>query len=346
MVFTWHFIHVRGGQFAPPPAFPFSLLTEGHTGVALFMVLSGYLFAKLLDGKNILYGSFIWNRFLRLAPLLFAVIACAGVNIYLDGGDIPGYLKEVAVGIIKPTFPNGGWSITAEFHFYVLLPFLLFLKNKWRYSLVVALLAVLALRLLLYLQMGQIQTLAYWTIIGRIDQFLLGIMAYQFREKISGRHIFAAFSLLLFAGFYWFFDSGGGFFMSPSYPSPSPIWIYMPTVEGLAYGLAISWYDNSFVHSTGRISRFVSLIGSYSYSIYSLHFFFVFALARAIDRYVIDLSNIHLALLFSVFGFLLMVPLGYLSFTFIESPFLKFRTPYTVPDKDHRVSAAPAAASQ
>ncbi|MEP6933477.1 MAG: acyltransferase family protein, partial [Nitrospirota bacterium] len=53
MVFTWHFIHVDSGQFAPPPVFPLSLLTEGHTGVALFITLSGYLFAKLLDGKKI-----------------------------------------------------------------------------------------------------------------------------------------------------------------------------------------------------------------------------------------------------------------------------------------------------
>jgi len=30
------------------------------------MTLSGYLFAKLLDGKRIKYGSFLWNRFLRL----------------------------------------------------------------------------------------------------------------------------------------------------------------------------------------------------------------------------------------------------------------------------------------
>ncbi len=68
LVFTWHFIHVNNGHEAAPPIFPLSILTEGHTGVALFMALSGYLFAKLLDGKNIIYTSFIWNRFLRLAP--------------------------------------------------------------------------------------------------------------------------------------------------------------------------------------------------------------------------------------------------------------------------------------
>ena len=70
MVFSWHFIDIHQGQNAPPPIFPLTFLTEGHTGVALFMTLSGYLFAKLLDGKDINYFSFIWNRTLRLLPLL------------------------------------------------------------------------------------------------------------------------------------------------------------------------------------------------------------------------------------------------------------------------------------
>src|SRR5271169_6463136 len=78
MVFAWHFTHGLGGYPIPfdyvPALFPFSLLDEGHTGVALFMTLSGYLFAKLLDGKSINYLAFLWNRVLRLFPLLLVVI--------------------------------------------------------------------------------------------------------------------------------------------------------------------------------------------------------------------------------------------------------------------------------
>ena len=62
MVFTWHFTHGRGGSPIPlgyVPAFPpAALLDEGHTGVALFMSLSGYLFAKLLEGKTINFKAF------------------------------------------------------------------------------------------------------------------------------------------------------------------------------------------------------------------------------------------------------------------------------------------------
>ena len=333
MVFTWHFLNVEDGQFAPPPIPPLSILTEGHTGVALFMVLSGYLFAKLLDGKSIIYSSFLWNRFLRLFPLLFLVIIVIGIRKYFLGMDILSYIKSIIEGVIKPSLPSGGWSITTEFHFYILLPVLLYITNRWKYSLLLVILIALIIRTILYYQLGQIQTLSYWTIIGRIDQFIFGILAFQFRKYIYKKHFLMLFAFILFAIFYWYFDSLGGFYKSPSYPSPNPIWIYMPTVEGLFYAILIAWYDNSFKHSTGRVSRFIALIGTYSYSIYLLHFFIVFRISNAIDKHIINLSNIYLSILFSFFSFLLMVPIGYLSYKFIELPFLKFRTRYIVSNK-------------
>ena len=107
----------------------------------------------------------------------------------------------------------------------------------------------------------------------------------------------------------------------------------MPTIEGLVYALVIAWYDNSFEHSAGRVSHFIAIIGTYSYSIYLLHFFIVFRLSNVINKHIVDLSNIHVAMLFSIFCFLLMVPIGYISYRFIESPFLRFRTIYIVADK-------------
>ncbi len=333
IVFTWHFIHVNEGHLAPPPAFPFSILTEGHTGVALFMVLSGYLFAKLLDGKKIIYGQFLWNRFLRLAPLLLLVIFVLGLMKFLAGEDIGQYVSNVLAGAIKPTLPNGGWSITVEFHFYIMLPALLFFADKWKYALLFVVLTALLFRFYLHQEIGQIQTLSYLTIIGRVDQFVLGILAFRFRHKILGKHGIACMSLAGFLCFYWYFDSLGGYYKNPSYPSPSSLWIFIPAIEGLAYATLIAWYDTSFKHSTGRISRFGSTIGTYSYSIYLLHFFIVFEISNAINTHLIDLSNIHLAIVFSSLCFLLMIPLGYLSYRFIESPFLRFRTKYIVKEQ-------------
>ncbi len=334
MVFTWHFIQVHNGHLAPPPLFPLSLLTEGHTGVSLFMTLSGYLFAKLLDGKRIIYLSFLWNRVLRLAPLLIFALLIGGIKmVYFDGYMSPfHYTIMLLSGLVLPALPNGAWSITIEFHFYLLLPFLLFLSKRSTFLLCLFILAMILLRTVLYMEIGQVQKLSYWTIIGRIDQFIFGILAYQFRAIFKGRHFLALVVFLVFSGFYWYVDSQGGFYRNYPLSSRSSVWIYMTTVEGLAYAALIAWYDNSFIHSTGRVSRFLARIGTYSYSIYLLHIFVVFSIAELIDEYLIDLSNIYIALLLSPVAFLLMIPIGWASYRFIELPFLNYRTNYIAAD--------------
>ncbi len=334
LVFTWHFTHADSGYPVPfeyvPSFFVFSLLDEGHTGVALFMTLSGYLFAKLLDGRRIDYKAFFWNRFLRLVPLLMVVVILVGLKRIFDGNDIYAYIKSVAHGVLLPSLPNGGWSITIEFHFYILLPLFLWLSRKSKPSLLFIILLALMLRCLLHHERGQIQSLAYWTIIGRIDQFLLGMLAFQYRNLTAGRFVLAIGGLTTFSLFYWYFDFQGGFFLNPSYPSPGLIWIFLPTLEGMAYALAITCYDTGFSPPNKGLSRFIGQIGAFSYSIYLLHFFVVFRMARFINERLMDLSNFYLACLCSLICFILMMPVGYVSFRFIEAPFLKLRKRYTI----------------
>lgn len=332
MVFAWHFTHAANGYPVPfeyvPALFPFSLLDEGHTGVALFMTLSGYLFAKLLDGKSIDYKVFLWNRALRLFPLLAVVILIVGILRFMSGGSMYSYLHSIARGAFYPSLPNGGWSITVEFHYYAILPLFLWMFGKSKLLPISIIVVAIALRVFVYCEMGEIQSLAYWTIVGRIDQFALGMLMYQFRASIACRHVLAIAIFTGFTMFYWYFDLHGGFYQNPSYPSPSPLWIVLPTIEGIAFAVGIAWYDNSFSHSTTGFSRFVGRIGEFSFSLYLLHFFVVFHAARFVNERVMDISNFYVACLWSVVFFLLLVPAGYLSFRFIEAPFLKHRKRY------------------
>jgi len=335
LVFTWHFTHSVNGFPVPyeyvPALFPFAILDEGHTGVALFMTLSGYLFAKLLDGKSIRFSAFLWNRVLRLVPLLLLVIALVALIKLRAGSELLPYLKAVAKGPIFPTLPNGGWSITIEFHFYLILPIFLWMIRTSRFLPFSIMIVAIILRLLIYLQSGEIQSLAYWTIVGRIDQFALGMMMFQFRHHLAHRHLIALLVIVGFLLFYWYFDREGGFFHNPGYPSTSLLWVVFPTIEGLAYALAIAWYETSFTPSRSGISKFIGHIGEYSYSIYLFHFFIVFYAAGYIHGVVMDISNFYLASLWSLITFFVMIPIGYLSFRFIESPFLKLRKPYIIP---------------
>lgn len=338
LVFCWHFMHALRGYPVPFEGTPFwgplVLFDEGHVGVALFMTLSGYLFARLLAGRSIIFRLFLVNRLLRLLPLLLVVMF---INVVVEGvrhnsvNAALQYAMTLPRGLILPTWPNGGWSIAVELHFYLLLPLLLFLQRRLYQALWLTLVIAIICRTGYHALTGEVQSLAYATIFGRIDQFVLGILAYHHRDQLAGRHVRLAWIAVAFLTAYWWFDKQGGFFLQPSYPSPSPVWIVLPTVEGLAWGSMIAWYDGSFRHGTGWVSRLFVALGQYSYSIYLLHFFVVFAVADWIHRNVIDLSSLYVALPVSILFFVAMAPIGYLSMHLIEKPFLKLRKRYTVP---------------
>lgn len=334
MVFMWHFLHAVSGTpvaFAQAPlVFPLALLDEGHVGVALFMTLSGYLFAKLLHGRPVIYSRFIWNRALRLLPLLLFVIALRFAWMWAEEGSSAawGFLQSIPGGLVFPTLPNGGWSITVEFHFYLLLPLLLLMVERSRWSVLAIIAAALLLRAGLYWKYGTVQDLAYFTIVGRVDQFMLGIAAARLdvpRERL--RAVFP-FATLAFLAFYWWFDRSGGFMRSPGYPSSNPIWMAMATVEGLYFALLIRWYDARPSAPAGRFSRWLGRAGEYSYSIYLLHMFLVFGAAQFIHARVMNIANFYLAVFWGLLCFVLMVPLAGLSYRTLELPFMRWRKVY------------------
>src|SRR4051812_37332167 len=112
-----------------------TFFAEGHTGVALFMVLSGFILTTGSLGRDIDYKSFVRNRLLRVGPLyllvLIAALAFSGSRFSLMGA------VQTTLGFA--TF-NGGftggaldkvlWTIGVELQFYFLFPFFLRLLNN------------------------------------------------------------------------------------------------------------------------------------------------------------------------------------------------------------------------
>ena len=352
-VFTWHFIHASSGtpvRFeGAPGVFPLALLDEGHCGVSLFMCLSGYLFAKLLDGREVDYKAFFWNRLIRLAPLLFLVLLFDAILATATNGSwaFLVYWRVAAMGFVMPFLPldNGAWSIIIEAHFYILLPLLLILSRRSTLALPLCLGVAVTLRAVLWASGQDVQQLAYWTLIGRIDQFLIGIMAWRHRHLIAGRHALAAATLTGFALAYYAFDLAGGFFQAG--PGVPPVlWVVWPTIEALGWASLIAYYDGSFTPRTDGLSGAIARAGTYSYSIYLLHFYFVFRAAWLIDRYVMSLSNFYVACGWSLLCFVAMVPVGRLSYRCVEEPFLRLRRRYvrTAVPEEFPPSIRPAAA--
>lgn len=344
LVVVYHFIHGTEGSPVPygfVPAFPpLALVDEGHTGVAVFMTLSGYLFARLLCGKEIIYWRFVWNRCLRLFPLLFLVIALIVLKKAVLGESVIDYIHHISKGWLWPALPNGGWSITVEFHFYLLLPFLLYLLHRSPWLLAALLGVSLVVRYLVWSHSGEVQFLAYWTLIGRIDQFVAGMLAFHGRRQIAAYPKDVLTVAVAFSLFYWWFDFVGGYYAYPSYPSDRPLWIVLPTIEGFAYAVLICWYDQAgcqrlFPVGEGTgvragVSRALGWMGELSYSMYLLHFFVVFRAAGFIHARLWDLSNFYVAGATALFFYLALLPLAYLSYRYLEKPFLRMRLPYTL----------------
>lgn len=336
LVFSWHFLHIHDGHLIPLPGtfdfWAFSLLAEGHTGVSLFMVLSGYLFARIAQGKRISYRRFYAARALRLLPLLIAVCAVFVIKEWIkDGPDAARLsLENIAYGPILPTLPNGGWSITVEVHFYILFPLILLIAGRRPSVLVMLVLGALLLRFLIYSYTdSSIQLTSYLTIIGRIDQFLFGMLIARYRSILSGSHLIAACALCALVLLYGWFDRLGGWYSNNTLPS---VWVYLLTVEGLIYALLIGWYDTSFRFKSSGLSGLIAQIGSASYSIYLLHFFFVFEMAEFIDQNVVRLDQFSLACLAGLVCFIPVSFLSWLCYRHFELYWLKFRAPYLSSD--------------
>jgi rhamnosyltransferase len=198
----------------------------------------------------------------------------------------------------------------------------------------VALIVVAAIlfRTAMYFYRGEVQTFAYWTIIGRADQFVLGIIAFNLRHHMERRHILMFALFIFFAAFYWYFDALGGFYNSPSYPSPYPIWIILPTAEAIFFATLIAYYDSSFAFPDYGLSALAAKIGTYSYSIYLMNFFYVFWMGQTFFSFF-QTHNFY----FAVFGgfccFLVAAALAGVSYHYIELPFLRLRRRYVVVDK-------------
>ncbi|MGE0562918.1 MAG: acyltransferase family protein [Pseudolabrys sp.] len=334
LVFVWHFLHmtpVYPVPYASGPAFPLALFDEGHTGVALFMTLSGYLFAKLVGPQHIDFPNFLWNRAMRLGPLLIVVLAAWFVIGRLTAEPIP--VSDLVYGFILPTWPRGAWSIAIELHFYLVFPLLLFMARRYGIgALLFVVAAAIFLRVNWWLSVGEVQHLAYWTIFGRIDQFLFGmVFAFATMDGSLRRttlSVIAVISLISFLIVWTQFDAMGGFYNRTGAPSQSPLWIVIPTIEAVTFGALIAWYDGSHIRLPAWLDRALTKAGEWSYSIYLLHFFPIIALRHYFWGREGSADDFYVAWLAATLAFIAFLPVAALSYEFFEKRFLAFRKPY------------------
>jgi peptidoglycan/LPS O-acetylase OafA/YrhL len=163
------------------------------------------------------------------------------------------------------------WAVAVEFQFYLIFPFLLFVLNKKGIKFLAGFI-VFFIFLRLFLTNGNFQYISYWTIYGRIDQFLIGMIlgVLYLKNEINlpeknRKYLFTLSFLLIIFSLYAYNKAGG--FLSNDW------WkVLWSDYEAIIWALFILSY--SFVSGgVPRIfSRIMESLGGISYSIFFTHF--------------------------------------------------------------------------
>lgn len=308
------------------------LIQEGHTSVALFMVLSGFVFSVSAIGREIEYWPYVKNRCLRILPLLTVMLFVAGAAVptmyTLHGMSQALLFRQNHEGLVPDPFTGMFWAVAVEVQFYLLFPFLhRFLERdgiKWGVGLIAT---ALSLRLFaVYAGSSNAREISYFHIIGRIDQFMLGMIAARAYHHVRDRAL--NWPLLAIGSFLLAISVLVGYSVLGGWDSVGLWKIGWPTVEGAAWALFIITYVCFAQRYSGKWSIPIEQIGTWSYSIYLLHFSVLMGIPQI--RPLLQSSTPNLAAQLYTWKFIIpvLLPLSALSYYVIERPFLQMRVKY------------------
>ncbi len=288
MILFYHGYGVILHRFAPGGVYPdpvttnpfYVLIIEGHTAVGLFMVLSGFIFTRSAMGHAIDYSAFMVNRFLRIYPLMLAILTLA-IALHPELFNPLKFVRSLLLFLDLPGIDFGPmlqiapwtaifWTITPEFDFYLIFPVLMFLGGRFgARPLIVLLLLAFAIRLTVAVFLFDVSDISYGTIVGRIDQFLIGMLTAmwtrgRFTTSRAAAWLFPISCGIVLAMLLALHRLGG----LTAHAWWRAAW---PTMEGGGWAFFIVTYLAIARHVPRRASTALLTIGEASYSIYLLH---------------------------------------------------------------------------
>lgn len=325
--------HFHGGPALVASLNPLTVFVkEGETGVSLFMVLSGFILTIISFGKDIDYKKFVYNRFIRIYPLYLTMIFIAAYasNRTVDFSQLIQLISPLAnIGHVMGStkFPHL-WTIAVEFQFYLIFPFFVGFAFRYgaRYVLGMILLAI-SIRAMLYIRDTTVIDAAYSTIVGRIDQFCIGMLtAMIYKSKKQWLSSPAALIVCASLTYLWFvlfskFTKGGFYGDASAY---SPVWIISPTIEALVWAaLALAYLQQKW-ELPSAANKTLCYLGGISFSMYAWHFPIVQLLGRLAPEYL----GMPWYWTFLILVLPTIIAASSLSYYLIERPFFNFRTSY------------------
>jgi peptidoglycan/LPS O-acetylase OafA/YrhL len=311
-------------------------------GLCLFFTLSAYLITTILLAERetncvISVPKFYIRRILRIWPLYFFGIAL-GIGIALERnrpGDVIGFLWYllfagnlycIAFGWLGNSFAPL-WTISIEEQFYLIWPWAI----RWfsrRGMMVCSFLFIAAANITLFI-LGQRHALGreVWAnTFVQFEMFAAGILLALARKHLAWRNAGIGLLLVLAGPFLWFFTC------LQFYYQQSPV--TGAAISGanlmLRY-LLIALGSAAILHGfcmigPSHMPRWATYLGKISYGLYVYHLFAI-ELARLLLAPL--RGRVFLAALAPV-ALLLTISFAVLSYTFLESPFLRLKRRFEI----------------
>ena len=254
---------------------------EGYIGVSFFFILSGFVLGynyhdKILSGE-MKFSQFWLARFARIYPLHLLTLMIAIPLSF--AGDATEWITRFVLNIflIQSFVPSDGvyfyfnsvsWSISDEWFFYLMFPFLVFLMLRPRYLKFLPVLLLLVPVGLMLVKESYHEKYFYINPLLRISDFIIGKLLYRLYRERKDREILnnrnaatlAEIGSILFLGLFFYFhkEIPQGFRYSCYYWPPMIFLIY------------------TFSYSRGAISDLISnrrlvYLGEISFGFYMIH---------------------------------------------------------------------------
>lgn len=294
----------------------------GKIGVAVFFMISGYLFYKLLNKSSFNLNEFIKNRFLRIFPLYaFVVSFCVLIGLIftdyiLDWNLIfrisQWYIFFGAYDVLNIVEMTKGveWTLKLEILLYISIPFLFYLFKKidnqiLRHLLILGSILLIFIAGLLLRIYGKVYIDPRAALCFYVGYIALEIKKFQLITAFLQSRVVTIFAILLFIS---------SFFVS----SYNLFYLYIIISCGFLF-LCLTSGNSIF----GLLNlEPLQKLGEISYSIYLIHGCVLYCLMQLIKYNSIE-NHIILVLLLGVF-FYITYTLSTLSFIHIEQRFLNF----------------------
>ena len=329
-------------MFDHHPAWLTKVSQFGWSGVDLFFVLSGYLIGGQLlrmvaDGRQIFIRDFYIQRFLRIMPAYWVVLALYFMFPQLiERSHLPPlwrfltFTQNLGLGEHEGLAFSQVWSLCIEEHFYLALPMLIVTFSAWRWGRhgfwIAGFLITLGCAFRAYfwmlVQAGEARWYGsiYYPTYSHMDGLVVGVSIaaiftfYPQQRTWLQKHSYwlmaAGAAVLYFAA--TVIDANQTSFLSSVFGFP---------LVAVGFGcMAISALSPScFLYS--RSSAVTKMIAILAYSIYLIHKIVISALQKAAGVLSINVDG-TLMLLLCILCTLLA---AWLLYTVVERPFLRLR---------------------